>query len=476
MKTTISYLMIILSLLLLSCERQSAKRTQMEQLARDAYAFGFPLVLMDTTSKYTAALSRSSEKQTKVPMYQFYHTRKVRENKLHDVASLDSDMIYSTAWLNLANDPVVLTIPASGQRFYVGGLLQGWSDVFGVVGTRATGNKKQRFLLSGPQWKGETPNGMKPLRSSTNLVWVPIRIYAAGGVEAASARSFQEGLRLTPLSQWGKNRGTARMEDIDPNVNLRKDSRDQVFSMSADEYYTRLCALMVDNPPAPMDSGFTDKIRSLGIVPTKNFKFGDLPMEAQKALSESVKGAKNYILAHQGSFSPKGRLVNGWTTPVNNPGFGTDYYGRAYQAYVGLGVLPPQDAVFPIAYEDHMGQQLMGENSYKITFEQGKLPPVNGFWSITMFQLPDVSLVDNVIRRYSLGQYNRMKYNQDGSLTIYVQPNSPGKDKESNWLPSGKGNYQLTMKMYWPKKEVLEGRWTPPVIERVQQQRMTLIY
>lgn len=481
MKSTRSYLKVIFGLLLMassillvtSCEGPSRKRSQMEQLSREAYAFGFPLVLMDTSSKYMAAISRSSDKQSKVPMYKFYHTRKVRETRYHDIASLDNDMIYSTAWLDLSKDPVVLTVPSSGKRFYVGGLIQGWSDIFGVVGTRATGNKKQRFLLSGPQWKGKTPEGMKPLRSSTNLVWVPIRIDASGGADGSSARAFQEGLRLTPLSLWGKNRSTLRMVDIDQGLDLKKTPRDQVFAMSAEEYYSKLCALMVDNPPAPLDAAFVEKLHTLGITPSKNFKFKDLPAETQLALNESTKGAKNFILSHQGSFSPVGRLVNGWTMPLSDAGFGTDYYRRAFEAYQGLGNLPPQDGFFPVAYEDNMGQQLMGENSYQITFEKDQLPPVNGFWSMTLYQLPDIKLVETSLRRYSLGQYNRLKYNPNGSLTIYVQPTNPGRDRESNWLPSGKGNYQLTLKMYWPKKEVVEGRWTPPLVERMQQPRMT---
>lgn len=484
MKSTRSYLKIVLSflamtsstLLVTSCEGPSRKRNQLEQLSRDAYSFGFPLVLMDTSRKYTAAFSKTSDKQSKVAMYQFYHTHKVREDRFRDMASLDNDMIYSTAWLNLAEDPVVLTIPSSGKRFYVGGLVQGWSDIFGVVGTRATGNRKQRYLLSGPQWRGRTPDGMKALRSSTNLVWVPIRIDAYGGGEVASMRSFQNGLRLTPLSRWGKNKGSIRMVDIDQGLDLKKTPRDQVFAMSADEYYTTLCALMVDNPPAPMDAGFMDQLRKLGIVPTKNFKFKDLPEETQRALNASIKGAKNHILAHQGSFSPVGRLVNGWTMPLSDGGFGTDYNRRAYQAYHGLGNLPPQDGVFPVAYEDNMGQQLMGENTYQITFDKDQMPPVNGFWSMTMYQLPDVSLVESTLRRYSLGQYNRLRYNPNGSLTIYVQPINPGPDRESNWLPSGKGNFQLTLKMYWPKKEVVDGRWNPPLVERMQQPRLTLTH
>lgn len=474
MKSTKYYLMIILGFMaLISCERDSVKRTQAEQLARDAYSFGYPLVLMDTVHQHALALSKTSGKQAKVPMYQFYHTNKVREVRFRDMASLDNDMIYSTAWLDLGEDPVVLTVPASANRYFVGGFLQGWSDIFAVVGTRVTGGKKQRFLISGPQWKGKTPSGMKNLRSGTDLVWLPIRIDTAGGAGLASAKNFQQALRLTPLSQWGKNRRVVRMVDIESGLDLGQHPRDQVFAMNAEQFYTKLCALMIDNPPMPMDSAFMEKLRALGIFPTKQFNFASLLKESQRALTESVKGAKNFILSRQGSFSPRGRLVNGWTMAMDSSDFGTDYHRRAYEAYRGLGALPPQDAVFPVAYEDNKGQQLMGENSYKITFQKGNLPPVNGFWSINMYHLPDVTLIQNMQRRYSLGKYNRMRYNPDGSLSLLIQPTSPGKEMESNWLPSGRGNYQLTLKLYWPKKEVLEGRWSPPAVERIEQPRMT---
>jgi len=476
MKSRSCYLMIVIVFLLTSCDQPARKRVQLEQLSRDAYTFGFPLVLMDTSRKYAVAISKSSLQKSKVPMYQFFHNHKVRESQFNDLASLDNDMIYSTAWLDLAKDPVVLTVPYSGKRFFVGGFLQGWSEVFGVVGTRATGNKSQRFLISGPQWKGKTPAGMKPLRASTNLVWLPIRILASEkGKEQVSTRSLQNGLSLVPLSRWQKNKGSSlQMVDVDQNMDLRRTPRDLVFAMSADEYFTKLCTLLVDNPPGPMDAAFVDQLRKLGIVARRDFKFADLPADAQRALNESVKGAKHHILAHQSSFSPVGRLVNGWIVSLAEGTFGTDYSRRAFQAYQGIGTLPPQDGVFPVAYEDNRGQQLMGENSYEITFAKDQLPPVNGFWSVTMYQLPDVKLVASDFRRYSLGQNNRLKMNPNGSLTIYLQPTSPGPDKESNWLPSGKGNYQVTLKLYWPKNEVLEGRWFPPQVVRTQESRLTM--
>lgn len=455
-----------------SCDRKARQRAQLEQLARDAYSFGYPLVLMETARKYAAAASRSSSKQSKLPMYQFYHTRKVGDSRFKDLATLDNDMLYSNAWLDLSENPVVLTIPAAGKKYFVGGLTEAWTDIFAVVGTRSTGNGKQNFLISGPQWHGETPKGMKPLRSRTNLVWLPIRIYAEGGKDLPSLRTFQDGLRVTPLSLWGKGTRATAMVDVDTRLDLKQHPRDLVFEMNAEEYFRTLCALMVDNPPADMDAPLMESLRKLDIVPTKEFKFSELPLASQQALNAGVRNAKSYTLSHKGSFSPQGRLVNGWTVPLERTEFGTDYDRRAYEAYMGLGILPPQDAIFPVAFEDNKGQQLMGENSYKLTFAKNQLPPVNAFWSLTMYQLPDMAFAGNRFRRYSVGQYSSLKRNSDGSVTIYLQPNSPGRDKESNWLPSKAGNYQLTLRLYWPKPEVLEGRWLPPVIERVQQERL----
>lgn len=455
-----------------SCNREARRQAQLEQLAREAYSFGYPLVLMDTAEKYVVTSSRTSPKQSKQPMYQFYHTRKVADPRFKDLASLDNDMVYSHAWLNLANDPVVLSIPAAGTKYYVGGFIEGWTDIFGVVGNRVSGSDKQTYLISGPQWRGNTPKGMKALRSHTNLVWLPIRIYANGGKDLQSVRAFQDGLKVTPLSQWGKAARVSTAFDVDTTLDLKQQPRDLVFNMNAEQFYRTLCALMVDNPPADADEPMMDRLRNLDIVPTKNFKFSELPAATQQALNSSITNAKSYILNHKGSFSPKGRLVNGWTIPLDRTSFGIDYDRRAYEAYMGLGILPPQDAVFPVVYEDNMGQQLMGENSYKLTFAKNQLPPVNGFWSLTMYQLPDMAFGGNRYRRATIGQYSALKTNPDGSVTIYMQPNSPGKDKESNWLPSKPGNYQLTLKLYWPKQEVLEAQWLPPAVERVQQSRM----
>jgi hypothetical protein len=485
MKTTRSYwfatslLFILVSGLifgLTSCDRKARQKAQFDQLARDAFSYGYPLVLMDTSAKYVAALSnqniKSNDKTKKIPMYQFYHIRKVGDPRFKDVLAYDNDMLYSTAWLNLAQDPVVLTVPATNNRYFVGGLVEGWSNIFGVVGSRSTGNQLQRFFITGPQWQGATPKNMKPLRSQTNLVWLPFRVYANNGKDLRDITAFQDGLKLTPLSQWAKNKSAQGFFEVDPKLNLKVSPRESIFNMTAEEYYRTLCNLMVDNPPGDNDTPFMEQVRKLGVVPTRNFRFHDLPIESQQALSASLKNARSFMLSQQRAFTPTGRLVNGWTMPVDRTLFGVDYARRAYESYMGLGNLPPQDLVVATIYEDNMGQQLMGENSFKVTFAKGQLPPVNAFWSLTMYQLPEMAFAGNRYRRYSVNSNSPLKTNADGSVSIYLQPKSPGSNQESNWLPSVSGNYQLTLRMYWPKSEILEGRWSPPVIERVGRARM----
>jgi len=485
MKTTRSYwfvttfLFVFVSGLifgLTSCDRKARQKVELEQMAREAFSFGYPLVLMDTSAKYVAAVNYPNAKVTegskKIPMYQFYHIRKVGDPRFKDVLAYDNDMLYSTAWLNLAQDPVVLTVPETSNRYFVGGLVEGWSNIFGVVGSRTTGHQMQRFFITGPQWQGATPKNMKPLRSQTNLVWLPFRIYANSGKDLRGVAAFQDGLKLTPLSQWAKNKTPQGFIKVDSKFNTKLSPRESIFNMSAEEYYRTLCALMIDNPPGDNDTPFMERIRKLGIVPTRNFRFYDLPPETQQALSASLKNARSFMLSQQRAFSPTGRLVNGWTVAVDRTIFGLDYYRRAYEAYMGLGNLPPQDLVAAVVYEDNMGQQLMGENSFKLTFAKGQLPPVNAFWSLTMYQLPEMAFAGNRFRRYSVNSNSPLKTNADGSVSIYLQPKSPGSNQESNWLPSVPGNYQLTLRMYWPKGEVLEGRWSPPVIERVGRERM----
>lgn len=455
-----------------SCNRKARHQKQLEQTAREGFFFGYPLVLVDESAKHAVALSRTKKNQNKVPMYQFFHIRDASNSPFRDVLAFDNDMLYSLAWLNLAPDPVVLSVPAAGSRYYVGGLLEAWSDIFSVIGTRATGNKAQTFLIAGPQWQGDTPKGLTLLRSRTNFVWLPIRIYANHNKNRKELVAFQNALKLTPLTAWKKRQSGSAFFTVDTKVDLKQSPRDAVFAMTAEDYYRTLCSLMADNPPSPNDEPMVSRLRELGVVPTKNFRFADLPAETQEALSASVKNAKSFLLSQKNAFTPVGRLVNGWTIPSGSSGGGTDYYRKAYEAFVGMSFLPPQDAVFATSYEDNAGQQLMGENSYKLTFPKGQLPPVNAFWSLTMYQLPDMAFSANRYRRYSISSSTNTKVNPDGSVTVYLQPKAPGKNRDTNWLPSTPGTYQLTLRMYWPKAEVLEGRWNPPVIERVERERM----
>lgn len=461
---------IILSLT--SCNRQARHQRQLEQMARDAFYFGYPLVLMDRNVKFAAAVFQSQSKQKKVPMYQFIHVRNPKESRFKEILTLEDDMSYSMAWVNLSKDPVVLSVPGAGNKYYVGGLVGAWSEIFGTMGSRATGNKAQRFLIAGPQWRGPTPAGMTAIQAPTNLIWLPVQSYFRNEKERGESLTFQKGLKLTPLSLWTKNKQSSESLPTDPQLDLKKSPRDAVFEMSAEEYYRILCALMVDNPPSPMDEPMVSRMRNLGLVPTKSFKFVDLPSESQEALQASLKNAKSFLLSQRNAFTPTGRLVNGWTIPIEEGRAGVDYHRRAYEAYMHQISLPPQDAVFAVAYEDKMGQQLMGENSYKLTFPKGQLPPVNALWSLTMYQLPDVAFSGRRYQQRVINSKSRLKANADGSISIYLQPKSPGKNRESNWLPSKAGNYHVSLHLYWPKVDVLEGRWSPPVIERIEQERM----
>ncbi len=228
--------------------------------------------------------------------------------------------------------------------------------------------------------------------------------------------------------------------------------------MDAATFFGRLADLLKDNPPAEADKPMVEKLARLGIAP------GRFEPRNAKALERGAAAGWQMILAE--ARKPQGKVVNGWDVMGNIGRYGTNYPFRAVVALVGLGANLPEDAVYPHAKVDSDGKPLTGANRYVVHFPKGQLPPVGAFWSLTMYNAKQ-AFVDNPIDRYAIGDRDKLKFNEDGSLTLYVQHESPGKEKESNWLPAPKDSFNLFMRLYWPKKEILDGSWKPPAVTKV---------
>jgi hypothetical protein len=400
------------------------------------------------------------------PMNQFANLREYPNAAFRDVTAPNADTLYSSAFLDLSKEPYVLSLPDEAGRYFLMPMLSGWTDVFQVPGKRTTGTKPQTYAITGPRWKGTLPAGVKELKSPTAMVWILGRTYCTGTPEDYKAvHALQDQYKLVPLSAYGKPY-TPPPGKIDPTIDTKTAVREQVNRLSATEYFKLLAALMKDNPPAKADAPMVAELKRLGIEPGKDFDPAKLDPAVAKALDGVPKIAVERIMAH---FKKAGTDANGWLFTTRAGVYGTDYLQRAFVTAIGLGANRPQDAVYPTAEAGADGKPYDGANKYVMRIPKGQMPPVNGFWSLTMYNA-DYFFVDNPLNRYTLSSRSALKANADGSTDLYIQKDSPGPDKESNWLPAPAGRFVLMMRLYWPKEtdpSIIKGTWTPPAVKPI---------
>lgn len=429
------------------------------EIGVEAYVYGYPLVTMETTRRVMTNVA--APVGAHAPMGQFLLMRKYPDAKFKDVTAPNADTLYSTAWLDLAKEPFVLSLPDMDDRYFLMPMLSGWTDVFEVPGKRTTGTKAQTYAITGPNWKGQLPSGVKELKSPTNMVWILGRTYCTGTPEDYKAcHAIMDKYQLMPLSAFGKPY-TPPAGKVDPSVDGKTPVREQVHKMDAVAYFTLLAKLMKDNPPAKEDAAMVAKLAKIGLVPGKDFDASKLSAAAAKSIPLT---AQEQIMGH---FKSAGSDINGWIFTTKAGVYGTDYLQRALITAIGLGANRPQDAVYPTSQVDGDGKPYTGANKYTVHFPKGQTPPANAFWSITMYNA-DYFFVDNPLNKYTVSPRNNLKFNADGSLDLYIQNESPGKDKEANWLPAPKDKFVLMMRLYWPKEtnpSIIDGTWKPPAVK-----------
>jgi hypothetical protein len=287
------------------------------------------------------------------------------------------------------------------------------------------------------------------------------RTQANGPAEYKAVNAIQKQYKLTPLSVFGKPY-TPPKGQIDPKIDTKTPPVEQVSKMTAETFFKTLAALLKSNPPPAEDASMLAKLTKIGIVPGEDFDMSKLEPATAKGLEKCVPTA---LAELQVAAKKTGKLVNGWSIlPMNLANFGTEYGERAVIAMMGLGANLAQDAVYPTAFVDGDGKPLTGENRYVIHFDKGQMPPTNAFWSITMYNAESF-FVENPINRYNIAAWMPLKYNKDGSLDLYLQKDSHGKDNEVNWLPAPEAKFSATMRIYWPKEAVLDGKWQPPAVK-----------
>jgi len=466
----ISWLLVIAFATLGGCGDKKAKE-QAENAAKEraaleagveAVVYGLPLVIMDITK--TKSTNVAKPEGFAAPINQIVNLRQFPDASFKEVVRPNVDTLYSSAFLDLSAEPIVLSVPDTHGRYYLMPILDAWTNVFASPGKRTTGTKAGHFAITGPGWQGTLPKGVNELKSPTNMAWIIGRTQTNGPADYPAVHAIQDGFRLTPLSAFGK-RYVAPEGKVDPNVDMNAPPVEQLKKMSAEAFFDRLAMLLKANPPAASEAPILEKLKAIGIVPGEKFELAKLDPLTAKGLEKSVGAALEKLRAATRGI---GAGDNGWRIPPMILGnFGSNYELRAQVSLVGLGANLPQDAVYPSAFIDSEGQPFDGANRYVIHFDRGATPPVDAFWSVTLYGADDF-FVANPINRYAISSWMNLKKNADGSLDIYVQRDSPGKDKEANWLPSGDKSFNLTLRMYWPKEKppsILDGSWKPPAVK-----------
>jgi len=444
-------------------DNRAAQEREGLETGVQAVVYGLPLLIMDITMKKSTNVARPVGNFA--PANQFAHLREFPNASFKDVVRANVDTLYSSAFLDLSKEPIVLSVPDTHGRYYLLPMLDMWTNVVASPGKRTTGTKAGNFAITGPGWKGTLPPAMKELKSTTNGLWIIGRTQTNGPKDYPAVHAIQNGYRLVPLSAFGKPY-TPPPGAVDPNIDMKAAPVDTLQKMTSASFFDALAQLLKSNPPPASDGPVLAKLATIGVVPGEKFDPSKLNPAVAKGLDNALSAALEKL---QEAAKSSGTPVDGWQIPPSILGkFGTEYGIRGIVALVGLGANVPEDAVYPTTYVDAEGKALNGANRYTLHFDNGLTPPVNAFWSVTMYDAQSF-FVDNAINRYAISGWMPLKRNSDGSVDLYLQHDSPGNDKGANWLPAAAGNFNVTLRMYWPKDQspsIIDGSWKPSAVTR----------
>lgn len=428
-----------------------------EALVRSAYVYAFPLMMTDALVQTTSALATTGT---------FMHQRTLEDEALPTGVRARVDVLASSAFVDLRNGPVVLSLPDVGRRHIWVALHDGWNDVFESLGNRTTGARAAHYAITPPGWDGTLPSGVKQIAAPTNLVWVVARTQVASQRDEAAAHRVQDRYRIAPLETFGKpaareteaKANTEKATDFDVSLDA---ARRRVTALDANSYFTRFAELLKDNPPHPADSTMLESLRELGIVPGMPFDAKAVSAANLKVMDGGVAAARE-TLAMAAKQPPI--TQNGWFIPRMIGAYGLDYAQRAIVAWNGGGTDLPQDMLIATATMDANGMALDSTHRYVLHFERNQLPPENAGWAVAAVQQPRRT-VERPGLRNVLSEADRPRLNRDGSLDILIQ-RAPPKGERRNWLPPPVGPFLLRMQLTWPKEAALDASWLPPAVQR----------
>jgi hypothetical protein len=420
-----------------------------------AYRWGYPLMAMAANNRETYGATTNA----------FYNMKTAADEKSQRDKGFNAEVLYSAGALDLSQEPMVFSLPKVGDRYVVFPVQDAWGNIDNVVGTRTEGNDGGNYLISGPGWEGGVPKGMKHFRVQTNVAFLPGRSIVKSPEDAKSfADTVQDRFTLTPLSRWGKGAPNPNRDSInDPlKVDPSKSYNAILTATPINDYFNQLNALLTKNLPYDYDKPVLDRFAKLGVGPGLKFdisRFSPAVRSAMEEFGRTDVPATAKLYAEKGMDYPTSKLVGR---------YGTAYYERYYTLFGGLGGNVMEDAAYFWLSKDENGAKLDGNKKYVVRLEAAQIPKTKAYWSLTLYD-KDFYLPQGLpMGRHVRNSMNGMKLGPDGSLVIYLQPDSPGADKEDNWLPTPRDNYFVVMRVYGPEGDILTGKWQQPPVRQAQ--------
>jgi hypothetical protein len=430
-------------------------------IAKEAYIYGFPMV--DNYRIQYAYFADTKNPEFKAPWNQIINIPRVYTPADTAIQTPNSDTPYSFVGMDLRAEPIVLTVPPiEKDRYFSVQLIDAYTFNFDYIGSRTTGNDGGSFLIAGPGWKGETPKGVKKvMRSETEFVFAVYRTQLFNRADLDNVKKVQAGYKAEPLSAFSGQSPPAAAPAINFNKPLTPDEE-----KTSPDFFNILNFTLQFCPTDPSETELMARFAKIGVGGGKTFDASKLSPEIKAAIEQGMADAwadfENLNKRFNAGEVTSGEIFGTRAFLKNN------YLYRMAAAVLGIYGNSKEEAMYPVYGIDAAGQKLHGANQYTVHFAPGQLPPVNAFWSLTMYELPQSLLVANPINRYLLNAPMLPQFvkDADGGVTFYVQNESPGKDREPNWLPAPKGPFVIALRLYWPKEAALDGTWKHPPMKR----------
>jgi hypothetical protein len=428
-----------------------------------AYLYFYSPVTMDLTRKQLTNVAKAEGIHT--PMNTFANLPTFPPADMKVVVRPNFDTLYSSVWLDMTKEPMIVSVPDTHGRYYLLPMLDMWTDVFASPGWRTTGTQAGDYAVVPPGWSGSLPAGVVRIDAPTPYVWIIGRTKTDGPSDYDAVRAIQAGFKISPLSQWGRATRPV-VGAVDPGIDMKTPPKIAVDTMPAGKFFAYAAEILKLQPPHITDQPILAQMQRIGIERGKSFDIEKVDPAIKAGLETAPEEARKLMAWKTASLAP---VVNGWSMNTDTMGvYGNYYLKRAIITQAGLGANLPEDAIYPLNLADDTGKPLDGTSAYVLHFDKGATPPVNAFWSITLYDGEGFQ-VPNSLNRFAVSSWMPFKYGPDGSLDLYVQNASPDADKEANWLPAPSGPFNLTMRLYAPKSDALTGKWNPPPVMKGAQ-------